>query len=1028
MTALIGSLGVAIGFVGALGGIATLGLALATRDTARQRRSLLWVAVMVSGAVLATIAMEVALLRDDFSLTYVAENSTTDTPLVYKVATLWGALEGSLLLWALVLCVYVGAVAFVFRARIEDRLVAWSLLTMLVVGAFFFGLLVFPADPFTTLDVAPAQGNGLNPLLRNHPLMAIHPIMLYLGYVGFTVPFGFAVGALVTGRLGEGWLVATRVWTMIAWGSLGIGILLGAWWSYEVLGWGGYWAWDPVENASFLPWLTGTAFIHSVIVQERRGMLRVWNLCLLLATFALTIFGTFLTRSGVVRSVHEFSESSIGPLFLAFFTAIELDLQPIPPNKVLGICHFPTFYAAMDATRHIVELDPAAVELVDRTMVELARDIPAFRRTIEGVVVGAPEALLIVEFAGEDAAEQHRRLADLEELMGTLGFPGAMVPITDKAFQGAVTEVRKAGLNIMMSMKGDGKPVSFIEDCAVPLEDLAEYTDRLTNVFRKHGTYGTWYAHASVGCLHVRPVLNLKDEGDVRKMREIAEEAFAMVREYKGSHSGEHGDGIVRSEFHEVMFGRRLVGAFEDVKDTFDPAGLFNPGRVVRPPRMDDRSLMRFKPGFAYEPLETVLDWSDWGGFGGAVEMCNNNGACRKAEPGVMCPSFRATADEQHLTRGRANSLRLALSGQLGPDALFSDAMKEAMELCVGCKGCKRECPTGVDMARMKIEFLAQYRKRHGLKARERLSAYLPRYAPWASRLAWLFNLRDRVPGLAAASQALTGLSARRSLPRWRKDVFRAGPVTGGDGPDVVLLADTFNTYFEPENSRAALDVLAAGGYRVHVPQPFDGGRPLCCGRTFLSAGLVDEACKEAERLMAALRPYLDRGMPVIGLEPSCLLTLRDEYKAMLPGPETDALAASAVLFEEFLAAEHEGGRLALPLVPSPWRRALVHGHCHQHAFDLLDEVVKALSLVPELEVETLEAGCCGMAGTFGYEAEHFDLSMKMAEQTLLPAVRNAAEGTVIVADGTSCRHQVRDGSGKEALHVARILAAALDG
>ncbi len=322
MTALIGSLGVAIGFVGALGGISTLGLALATRDTARQRRALMWVAVMVSGAVIATIAMEVALVRDDFSLAYVAENSTTDTPLVYKMATLWGALEGSLLLWALVLCLYVGAVAFVFRARIDDRLVAWSLLTMLALGAFFFGLLVFPADPFTTLDVAPAEGNGLNPLLRNHPLMAIHPIMLYLGYVGFTVPFGFAVGALVTGRLGEGWLVATRVWTMIAWGSLSIGVLLGAWWSYEVLGWGGYWAWDPVENASFLPWLTGTAFIHSVIVQERRGMLRVWNLCLLLATFALTIFGTFLTRSGVVRSVHEFSESSIGPLFLALFTTI----------------------------------------------------------------------------------------------------------------------------------------------------------------------------------------------------------------------------------------------------------------------------------------------------------------------------------------------------------------------------------------------------------------------------------------------------------------------------------------------------------------------------------------------------------------------------------------------------------------------------------------------------------------------------------------------------------------------------------
>jgi FAD/FMN-containing dehydrogenase/Fe-S oxidoreductase len=711
---------------------------------------------------------------------------------------------------------------------------------------------------------------------------------------------------------------------------------------------------------------------------------------------------------------------------LAFFTALELDLQPIPPNKVLGVCHFPTFHGAMEATRHIVELGPAAVELVDRTMIDLAREIPAFRPTVEGFVVGQPEALLLVEFAGEDAAEQHRRLADLEELIATLGYPKAVVAITDTAFQGAVSEVRKAGLNIMMSMKGDGKPVSFIEDCAVPLEDLAEYTDRLTQVFHKHGTRGTWYAHASVGCLHVRPVLNMKDGEDVRKMRQIAEEAFAMVREYKGSHSGEHGDGIVRSEFHEAMFGARLVRAFEDVKDAFDPAGLFNPGRVVRPPRMDDRDLMRYKPGYAHHEMDTALDWSEWGGLGGAVEMCNNNGACRKSDPGVMCPSYRATSDEQHLTRGRANSLRLAISGQLGADALTSEAMNETMELCVSCKGCKRECPTGVDMARMKIEFLYQYRKRHGLGMKERLTAYLPRYAPWAKHLGFILNLRDRIPGLAALSRAAFGLSAGRTLPRWRPDVFRAPAVGGGDGPEVVLLADTFNTYFESENARAALAVLEAAGFRVHVPEPIDGGRPLCCGRTFLSVGLIDEARNEARRMIDTLRPYVEKSMPVIGLEPSCLLTLRDEYKAMLPGPDTDALAERAYLFEEFLVAASDNGRLSLPLKPSPWRRALIHGHCHQHAFAVMDSVVKALRLIPELEVETLEAGCCGMAGAFGYDAKHTDVSMKMAERTLLPAVRGTGEDTVVVADGTSCRHQIRDGGGREALHVARILQAAL--
>ena len=341
---------------------------------------------------------------------------------------------------------------------------------------------------------------------------------------------------------------------------------------------------------------------------------------------------------------------------------------------------------------------------------------------------GEPAALLLTEFAGDDPPENLRRLKALVELMGDLGFPDSVVEATDPAFQQAVWEIRAQGLNIMMSMKGDGKPVSFLEDCAVRLEDLADYTDRLTRIFEKHGTYGTWYAHASVGCLHVRPVLNVKQELEVKKMRAIAEEAFAMVREYKGSHSGEHGDGLVRSEFHEAMFGARIVRAFEEVKDAFDPEGLFNPGKIVRASKMDDRSLFRFKPDYRPLPIDTALDWSEWGGFAAAAEMCNNNGACRARDAGVMCPSFRATGDEQHLTRGRANTLRLALSGQLGPEALASDDMRETMALCISCKGCKRECPTGVDMARMKIEFLHHYRKRHGLsRARpaDRLSAAL---------------------------------------------------------------------------------------------------------------------------------------------------------------------------------------------------------------------------------------------------------------------------------------------------------------
>jgi FAD/FMN-containing dehydrogenase/Fe-S oxidoreductase len=705
---------------------------------------------------------------------------------------------------------------------------------------------------------------------------------------------------------------------------------------------------------------------------------------------------------------------------LAFFSEIELDLQPIPAHRVLGICHFPTFYKAMASTKAIVALEPTAVELVDRTMVELARDIAMFRPVVDRFVRGEPEALLLVEFAGDDADENHRRLRSLVELMGDLGCPDGVVEATDPAFQSAVWEVRKQGLNIMMSMKGDGKPISFIEDCAVSLDDLADYTDRLTSIFKKYGTYGTFYAHASVGCLHVRPVLNLKQDIDVKKMRAIAEETFAMVREYKGSHSGEHGDGLVRSEFHEPMFGSRIVRAFEEVKQSFDPGDLFNPGKIVRPPKMDDRSLFRFKPDYRTETIDTVLDWSEWGGFAGAVEMCNNNGECRKADAGVMCPSYRATMEEQHLTRGRANTLRLALSGALGRDALASDALKETMALCISCKGCKRECPTGVDMARMKIEFLHQYRKTHPLTLRDRLVAYLPRYARIASALAPLLNLRNRVPALAALGERLAGLSARRKLPEWSARPYRAG-APAGSGRDVVLFVDTFNRWFEPENARAAARVLTRAGYRV-IEATRPGERPLCCGRTFLATGLVTEAKTEARRMLAALKPHLDRGAAIVGLEPSCLFTLRDEFLGLLPGEDAKALAARAKLLEEFVAEESAAGRFKLAPGRNAPAKVLLHGHCHQKAFNTLGASVAAIKSVPGIAVETFESTCCGMAGAFGYEAEHHEISLKIGELGVLPKMRAADAATVLAASGTSCRHQIRDGANREALHVARIL------
>ncbi|HMD02118.1 MAG TPA: FAD-linked oxidase C-terminal domain-containing protein, partial [Candidatus Baltobacteraceae bacterium] len=509
---------------------------------------------------------------------------------------------------------------------------------------------------------------------------------------------------------------------------------------------------------------------------------------------------------------------------LAFFTAIELSLADIPRQRVLGLCQFPTFYAAMDATRRLVTLDPAAVELVDRTMLDLARNIPIFAPTIEKFVRGYPHALLLVEFSGDELSELMGKLDDLAAMMESLGFQDAVVPLTSPADQTEIWNVRKAGLDIMSSMKGDGKPVSIVEDCAVGLDDLAEFTKGLNELFERYGTKATWYAHASVGCLHVRPVLNMKSAEDVGKFRAIAEEGFALVRRYNGSHSGEHGDGILRSEFHAEMFGERLVRAFEEIKDTFDPSGTMNPGKIVRAPRMDDRSLFRYKPNYAPLELETALDWSNWpGGLSAAVEMCNNNGACRKDE-GVMCPSYMVTKDEEHSTRGRANTLRLALSGQLGADALTSDDMYETFDLCVACKACRRECPTGVDMAKMKVELLSHYRRRHGLRLKDRAVAYLPRFAPLASRFAWLLNAGAAFGPFRRLSEAMSGLSARRSLPLWRSKIFDHRSVVARntpnrpDVPSVVLLVDTFNTYFEPENAQAALDVLRAAGYSVVLP------------------------------------------------------------------------------------------------------------------------------------------------------------------------------------------------------------------
>jgi len=767
---------------------------------------------------------------------------------------------------------------------------------------------------------------------------------------------------------------------------------------------------------------------------------------------------------------------------LAYFKSLKLKLSPLAGHKVLGIVNFASFYKAMDSAQHIVKLGPTAVELVDRTMIDLARSNPSFKKTIETALIDpslqTPEAILLVEFSGESQAPLLEKLKALQELMGDLGLPGTVVSMPDASLQKNLWEVRKAGLNIMMSLKGDGKPVSFIEDCAVPLESLADYTQALTEVFSKHGSRGTWYAHASVGTLHVRPILDMRRDG-AQKMRAVAEEASELVRKYKGAYSGEHGDGLCRGEWISWQFGPKITEALAEIKHAFDPKGLFNPGKIVNPPKMDDVSNFRFPPSYKVIPLQPALDWSAWNvqndpvteettapGTGGdpamglakAVEMCNNNGHCRKFDAEVMCPSYRVTLDEKHLTRGRANTLRLALSNQLdvkeGTSPLASDAIKEVMELCVSCKACRRECPTGVDMAKMKIEFLSAYKKRTGHSLRDLAVAYLPKYASIISSIPLLptiLNLRNHIAPIAKLQEWLMGISAQRSLPIWKSKTFWSDKqsirthqfspeqLSSTSGKGIVLLADTFNAYFEDENLKAALQVLKAAGYQVHIPHKSQSkaktdivnnetsntcSKEFCCGRTYLAAGMVDKAKETLGELVNHLAPYAEKNIPIIGLEPSCLFTLKDEALVMGFGERAVSVSKQAQLLEEFLANEVKAGKLQLNLKAAS-KPVLFHGHCHQKSFAAVTPAMELLKLIPNAEPKLIESSCCGMAGSFGYEAEHIEVSKQMAEASLLPAIRKTPNSWV-VADGTSCRHQIADGTQREAVHIAKILAAHL--
>ncbi len=707
---------------------------------------------------------------------------------------------------------------------------------------------------------------------------------------------------------------------------------------------------------------------------------------------------------------------------LSLFNKIKLKLSEIPKNKILGVCYFDNFHQAMELSKEIVKLKPTCVELMDQNLLNLAKEIPMYAGGIKKYIKGNPEAVLMVEFIDTEKSVYEKKIKDLEYLVLNQNKKNEFSYYSDLSEQKEVFEIRKAGLNILMSMKGDKKPVAFIEDCAVSLEHLADYTAKLKEIFKKYGTSGMFYAHASVGTLHVRPVLNMKSDKDIQNMRSISEETFEMVKDYKGSHSGEHGDGIVRSEFHEMMFGKKITNAFEEIKDTFDSKNLLNPGKIVRPFKSNDRSLMRYKSGYQTENIDTHYDWSNWGQFSDAVEMCNNNGACRKLDSGVMCPSYRVTKEEKDLVRGRANTLRLALSNQLPEGSFASKEMYETMELCVSCKACQRECPMSVDMAKMKSEFLSHYYKKFSMRIKDRVISDMPRLIWLLKIVAPIFNKIKNILLISTIVEKF-GFATARSMPEVQnqnalREIYDSQTVSENK---VILFADTFNINFENENLVYAIKVLNKFGYQAVIPSFGKDKlkRPLCCGRTYISYGQLDKASEELNRFndYVIQNNYVD--LPVVGIEPSCLLTFNDEYQTLKNVNNREQIKNKFYLLEEFILEQIKNNN---NIKANKFdQNVLIHGHCHQKSQDRMKGLTNLLS---ELNINNkmIESSCCGMAGSFGYDSKTYEVSKKMANLSLIPAINNSDEKDFIVANGTSCRHQISDLSEKKGKHISELL------
>jgi Fe-S oxidoreductase/FAD/FMN-containing dehydrogenase len=719
---------------------------------------------------------------------------------------------------------------------------------------------------------------------------------------------------------------------------------------------------------------------------------------------------------------------------LVNITEATLKLVPIPRLKALAVLHFAGLIESMEATVAALELGPAAVEHIGAMILRQARAQPEYARLMDWVQ-GDPEAVLVVEFAGDTEAELVGKLDGLERRMKRSGLGYAVTRLVDPAAQARVWAVRRAGLGLIMNVPGPAKPLAFVEDTAVAPEKLPQFVERFDEIVREHGTEAGYYGHASVGCLHIRPLIDPKNQDGIDRMARIAEDISDLVLEFGGALSGEHGDGLVRSPFMEKMFGPSIVEAFGRVKRAFDPEGLMNPGKIVDPPPMTEN--LRIGPAYRAVKTATAFSFEREGGLAAAIEACNGQGACRKSAGGTMCPSFMATRDEEHSTRGRANALRSAISGALPISALTGDRVHEVMDLCLGCKACKAECPSNVDMAKLKYELLARRRREHGPSLRDRLLGNIDRLGRLGSALAPVSNWAARSDAAADLLERVSGIDRRRRLPAFASQTFgqwmRAREETGNSPPDgrvggrgrVVLFNDTFTNHNHPEIGRAAVTVLEVLGYEVVVPDF------RCCGRPQISAGDAERARRNAAANVAiaaqALTGTGEGDVYLVGLEPSCILMFGDEYLDLLPGDETAMTVANrTLLIDEFLALPANLG--LLERFDGLDGKILFHGHCQQKAIVGTAHSMAVLGALGNIEVEEIDSGCCGMAGSFGFEKEHYDISMDIGELALFPAVREQTGEFEVVSLGVSCRQQIADGTGRKARHLVEVLADAVTG